>query len=465
MKKALLFCLAISASITLFAQDITSNAGYHRSTLYVIPVVHALDSFAPEILAAAENMPFPDRYNDMRTGTTNQVISLDDKSSVKAVKDTTSHRQYDQLLDDNEVAKEIVKYWFNFDELKGFNTDRLSEEGMYDASELKKELATGTLAGVVNLADAGDELIGKSFVLVNDISYIDHAERAAYASAVCDVISAVGKSMQEVGNDLSNTNTGIGLLDATFGLVGAASSLVGSFAELAGDLTKATNELLDIKGFAVCEVTHLYQLDWNQEIQNTFYAQYYNDDGDQEKIFNFLADRETFKLKYIGSMPTTTNNATAFNAGKYSKLAPSEQILITCSRTMDDGINTLQNRFPDFRVYTPITDIITDAKGKITGVRAAIGLKEGVALKKKYVIREMVFKNGRTQYKDVVSGVKAADPIWDNRFGIAEEIAEEAAEQTENTETAAAPATEEPAGTLFKTKKPNLYKGLLLIEK
>ena len=463
MKKFTLFALVLCASMTISAQEISSAAGYHRSTLYLIPVVHALDSFAPEILNAAENMPFPDRYNDMRKGSLNHVISFDDKSSVKTVKDTTAHRKFDQMLEENEVAKQIVQYWFGFDELQGFNTTRLTEEGMYDASELKKELATGTIAGVVNLADAGDELIGKSFVLVNDISYINHAERAEYASAVCDAIAEVGKGMQDVGSELSGTNTGLGLLDATLGLVGAASSLVGSFTELAADLTKLTNELLDIKGFAVCEATHLYQLDWNEDIQNKFYSEYYNEDGNQEKIFNFLADKETFRLKYIGTMPTTTNNATAFNAGAYSKKSQSEQILITCSRTMDDAINTLQNRFPDFRVYTPISDIITDLKGKIIGVRAAIGLKEGVALKKKYVIREMVFKNGHTEYRDVATGVKASDPIWDNRYDIEEEKAEEQA--AEGGTAQAAPAEEQPAGTVFKTKKPNLYKGLLLIEK
>ena len=452
MKKLALFCLALCALTTAAAQEITSAAGYHRSTLYIIPVVHMQDSFSNEIQYAAENMPFPNRYNDMRKGAQPHIINLDDKSSYKSVKDTSFHKRYDEYLSDEELAKEIVKYWFNFDPIAGFNTNRLTEEGMYDASELKKELAQGTLAGVVNLADAGDELIGKSFILVNDISYINHAERAAYASAVCEVISSVGRGMQEVGKELSSTNTGLGLFDAAVGLVGAAASLGGIAAELVGDLTKATNELLDIRGFAVCEATHLYQLDWNDSIQNIFYSQYYTEDGDQEKIFNFLADKETFRMKYIGTMPTTTNNATAFNAGDYAKQSQSEQILITCSRTMDDAINTLQNRFPDFRVYTPITDIITDAKGKTLGVRAAIGLKEGVTLKKKYVIREMVFKGGKTAYKDVISGIKAADPVWDNRFGIEEEK-EAPADGTTVT------------GTVFKTKKPNLYKGLLLIEK
>ena len=448
---AIVACLATFAS----AQDIQSTSGYHRSSLFVLPVVHMQDSFAAEIYAAAQNMPFPDRYNDMNEGGEVQVVKLEDHSDYKTLKDTTRHRAYDGALASTEVAKHIVEHWFNYDPEKGFNTDRLVAEGMYDASELRKELALGTMAGVVNLADAGDELIGKSFVLVNEMSYINHAERAAYVSAVSEAIAEVGKGVKEVGEDLANTKTGLGLLDAVTGLVGSAMALGGMTAELAGDLTKATNDLLDIRGFAVCEATYLYQLDWNEDVQNVFYSKYYTETGDKAKLKAFLEDKETFRLKYVGMMPTVTNNATAFNVSEYSKKSQSEQILITCSRTLDDAINTLQVCFPEFRVYTPITDIVTDAKGKVLGVRADIGIKEGVTLKKKYVIREMVFKNGKTQYQDVIANVKADKPIWDNRFGLdPEEGAPEGDEEAKQVK-----------GTVFKAKKNTLYKGMLLIEK
>ena len=62
----------------------------------------------------------------------------------------------------------------------------------------------------------------------------------------------------------------------------------------------------------------------------------------------------------------------------------------------------------------------------------------------------MVFKNGKTEYKDVVN-VKAVTPIWDNRY--AAEADQASSEQPEQ------------PGTVFKTNKNNLYKGLLLIEK
>ena len=450
MKKIVFFCMALVVAMTATAQEITSTTGYHRSSLFIMPVVHAQDSFSAEILYAAENMPFPNRYNDARKGAKATVIRLNDHADYKTVKDTARHKQFDDQLAADQVAKMMVKYWFNFDEKKGFNTDRLTEEGMYDASELKKELASGTMSGVVNLADAGDELIGKTFVLVNDISYINHAERAAYASAVMEAISAVGQNMQSVGDELSKSNTGFGLFDAAMGIAGAATSIAGAATELVGDLTKTVNEILDIKGFAVCEITYLYQLDWNDSIQEIFYSKYYNEDGDKAKIKAFLADKETFRLKYVGMMPTITNNGTAFNIGAYSQKDPSEQIFITCSRTMDDAINTLQARFPEFRVYTPIAEVVTNAKGKTTGVRAEIGMKEGVTVKKKYVIREMVLKNGKTEYKDVTN-VKANAPIWDNRFAASEDEPDKEAQEMN--------------GTIFKTNKANLYKGLLLIEK
>lgn len=460
MKRTTLLVLFACLAGFAAAQDIKSTTGYHRSTLFVLPVVHMQDSFATEILYAAEHMPFPDRYNDMNKGGQAAVVKLDDHSDYRSVKDTARHTIYDGALANTNIARQIVQYWFNGDPEKGFNTDRLVAEGMYDASELRKELAQGTMAGVVNLADAGDELIGKSFVLVNEISYINHAERAYYVSAVSEAVAEIGKGVKEVGEELANTKTGLGLLDAVTGIVGGAMAIGGMTAELAGDLTKATNELLDIKGFAVCEATYLYQLDWNEDVQNIFYSKYYNENGDKAKMEAFFNDKETFRMKYVGMMPTVTNNATAFNAGEYSKKSQSEQILITCSRTMDDAINSLQTRFPDFRVYTPVTDVITDAKGKVLGVRAEIGVKEGVTLKKKYVIREMVFKDGKTKYQDVMTNVKADKPIWDNRFGLE-------ADETTVSADAESPAEAETAakGTVFKAKKNTLYKGMLLIEK
>ena len=196
MKKVTTFLLAL-LTIAAFGQDYSNSTGYHRSSLYVMPVVHMQDSFANEILYSAQNLPFPDRYNNLNETGVVDVVQLDDHSNHRTVRDTTMHRVFDKALNESELAKMIVAHWFMFDTLRGFSTERLVTEGMYDASELQKELAAGTLAGMINLVDAGNELVSKSFVLINDMSYINHADRAQTVSDICTVIADYGKEPEQ----------------------------------------------------------------------------------------------------------------------------------------------------------------------------------------------------------------------------------------------------------------------------
>ena len=223
-------------------------------------------------------------------------------------------------------------------------------------------------------------------------------------------------------------------------------SLAGAATALAADVTQTVNELLDIEGFAVMECTYLYQLVWDEETQNTFYSKYYTETADSARVAAFWADNTTFKMKYVGMMPTTTNNATAFHAGEYAHLSQEEQITITCSRTQDDAINNLQSEYEDFRVYTPITEVVTNPKGKVIGIVAPIGMKEGVSPKKKYDLMEQTMVNGRTVYKLVEANLKPDKEIWDNRY-----VGESEAEGTG------------VQGTMFKTLK-QVYPGMLLME-
>ena len=451
-------CLAFSAA-SLSAQnkiDADELSTYHRSSLIVMPFVHMQDSFATEVANAALTMPFPDRYDQLQyfDNRENLLVKLDDHCNYKQAKDTSYYHTYTNALNSTQMAKSIVAAWFNYSPDYGFNTEYIAQKGHYDASVLAKEMAAGTIQGQVNLADASDELIGKTFVLVNDMAYIDHAARAEVVNIVTEGIKEGSKAVSEGAQAVANATQGGGFLSS---LVNIGANLVAAGAELTGlgaDLVQTTNELLNIEGFAVLECTYLYQLDWSPEVQNKFYSDYYTETADSARIAAFWADTTTFRMKYVGMLPTTTNNATAFHAGKYAHLSQEEQITITCSRTLDDAINNLQTKFADFRVYTPITAIATNAKGKTTGIIAPIGMKEGVSSKKQYNIMQCTLnKDGRTVYTLVDANVKADGKIWDNRYGVSEE--EKTTEETAATETV--------QGTTFKTKKP-VAPGMLLIE-
>ena len=455
MKKILtsIVCL-MGMTVMLTAQtkiDAESIGAYHRSSLIVMPFVHMQDSFAMEVAEAAINMPFPDRYDQLQNFEDRQalLVKLDDHCNYKQAKDTAAYRVYLEALNESGIAKTIVASWFNYDSVRGFNTDYIAEKGHYDASLLASEMASGTIQGRVNIADASDELIGKTFVLVNDMAYIDHASRAEVVNIVTEGIKSVSSQVASGATEVANAVDGLGVLGSIVGLAANAVALGASLTELGADLVQTTNQLLNIEGFAVMECTYLFQLDWSAEVQNKFYTDYYTETADADKLAKFLADETTFRMKYVGMMPTVTNNATAFHAGKYAKLSQEEQITITCSRTQDDAINNLQTKFEEFRVYTPITALATNAKGKVTGVVAPIGIKEGVSAKKKYNIMQCTMtKEGRTVYTMVDANVKADGTIWDNRYAVGEE--NEAEEQ-------------ESKGTQFKTKK-EVFPGMLLIE-
>ena len=442
--------LTISAQNKIDAEDLST---YHRSSLVVMPFVHMQDSFANEVANAAVNMPFPDRYDKLQyfDNQADLLVKIDDHCDFKQAKDTAYYHIYSEALNRTSIANQIVASWFNYSPERGFNTDYIAKKGNYDASALAQEMAAGTVQGRVNLADASDELIGKTFVLINDMSYIDHAQRAEVVNIVTEGIKSTSQTAAQTADELTKATEGLGFLGSIVGLASSAVSLGATFTELGADLVQMTNQLLNIEGFAVWECTYLYQLDWTPEAQNKFYADYYTETADSARIAAFWADSTTFRLKYVGMMPTVTNNATAFHAGKYAKLSQEEQITITCSRTQDDAINNLQTKFEDFRVYTPITAVATNAKGKTIGFVAPIGMKEGVNSKKKYNVMQCTMtKEGRTVYTLVEANVKPDGAIWDNRYSVSEE---EGATPNNGVQ-----------GTVFKTKKANIFPGMLLIE-
>ena len=56
------------------------------------------------------------------------------------------------------------------------DVELVKERGLYNASELDKALASKTQRGNALLEDAGEDLIGNTFLIVNDIRYIDRSK-------------------------------------------------------------------------------------------------------------------------------------------------------------------------------------------------------------------------------------------------------------------------------------------------
>lgn len=421
------------ACVTLSAQA-EETLSYRRNSLATMLVYHPEDEFGGEIYKAFDSLPIPDKYDDhtidgMRVIDNMNVLGIQkrDTGYYKAVfghqlneKEVRANARYtEDLLNRQEMAKKMIAKWFG---LSGndvnnatFNTDLIQTRGQYNASDVDVALALQTTRGLATLSDAGEELLGQTFVLVNDVTYTTAEEDAAVAKLTLGIVG--------------------GVFDA---FTGGTSGR---------DLAKAGGQIADsFTGFNVKTHSYLYQLVWNDSIAAIFYTQHYTGKPDPEKIQAFLNDKSTYRLKYVAHEYEFDKKAVL--KGKYER---TELVRTICARSMDKNIVALAKQYEDFKVKTPVFSILTNEKGKITGYAAKIGMKEGITDGSKFQVVQRVIdpETGKTTYKYIASVKAKKDYIWDNRYNA---VLEEA------------PGSSLPYTTFVKTGGGEILPGMLLIE-
>lgn len=372
-KILLSLALAVSANAVSAATLEKEELEYRRSSLYSVLVTHAEQQFSKEITEEFLKIPTPDKYNDMNLSV--RVVSVDKKGNYD--------RQIASFVEDNSVASRLVGKWFNRDILTGeCNMERVKSWGLYNASEFDKELAARTPRGIAMLEDAGEELIGNTFVIVNEINYIDKAKRS----------KGWGMALSILGN-----------------VAGAATGMdaIGDLGDSLGDMVAT------IKGFRVRVHTRLYQLIWDEAAAADFYQNYYMSAPDESKAGKFENARKNFRLKYVGDV-TSSGQKSSFLG--ISEERPDIMIRKACQRALDENVADLQKKYEQFKIKAPIESVEPE-------IRVQIGLKEGISDESVFEVLEAEQKDGKVVYKRVGTIRPVKGKIWDNRFMAAEENA------------------------------------------
>lgn len=351
---------------------------YHRSSLYSILLKHPEKEYCNEMIEAFRSIPIPDKYNnhDLKIKVMPAPIlkSMTKDEIEGAYKDAIS-----KLLARNKIAGRLVEKWFNRDKNTGaFNMNLVAERGFYDASILDVREARASVRGTSLLADAGEELLGHTYVIVNDIRYADKETMKGFMAGGLLVA------------DLITSKFGIDLSAATDALGGVVN---------------------DIAGFKVIVTSYLFRLEWNDETATHFYTNLWmdNSNADLQRKQEWNMAMGDFKLNYIGCA-TVFSGKTALGGVRSEK----DMFLKVCTRAVDKSISELQKSFDEFKVFTPL--ISTDP------LCAYIGLKEGVDEDSRYeVLEKTIGANGRTKYEKVGEIKPVAGQIWDNRFMAADD--------------------------------------------
>lgn len=370
MKKILYSILFFNVITISFAQDSKSEfkVKYRRSSLYSVMVDQPNLPYAAEIKKNFENSPIPDKFNNHNLS--KRIYDLGELPTDGSDSPILS-----------AIARDLVAKWFNRSSKGGFNMNLIKERGFYDASALDVVKAQASKRGLDLLADAGEELIGKTFVLINEFKYTDKAEVAEKTSGW---LNAIGTIADNAG--ASNVST--------------VTTLTSTGATVAG------------KGYIVKTNAHLYQLVWDEETAAIFYNEYWADDKtitpEKKKAFD---ESTIFELKYVGTDTSWSDVQSSVFTNKSE-----EQLIERASvKSVDKVIVKLQKNHDQFKTKTPLLSA--------EPLTAKIGLKEGVTNKSTFDVLEQVEdENGKTEYVKVgVVKIDSKYPIWDNTYGAAEE--------------------------------------------
>jgi len=412
MKKILLLFVIACLNIGFVAgqkveNDKLQDIKYRRSSLHTILLESDRFPCKDTVVAAYYKAPFPDKYNNHDVG---------DKSfnpkSYGINGDTTSTNLpliIDKYFIDKKVANLMVAKWFNRDEDGSFNMDLIGERGSYNASEMQAKIAANSARGLASLSDAGEELIGNTFVVVSKLNFISNEIPA--------------KVLYETAKYGASK------------LPGLAQTIALKAAEIAYNKAR--------EGYSVWTTSYLYKLVWNDSIAATFYSELWMDKSNIDPAKKEMFDNsDLFKLQFVGS-----EKSRSLVTGSFKEMRSAERLVeIATIRTIDNVYAKLQKKFDVFKTKTPL----------YTGepITAKIGLKEGLDGGDKFeVLEQVIDKEGRTKY--VRKGTIKVDgkQIWDNRYLAGQEETDDS--------TAAVNTTPVLDRTFFKGGK-GFYPGMLI---
>lgn len=364
----------VSTSLSVNAQD--TEFKYTRSSIYSVLVNHTDQKFAGEIKEAFLQIPVPDKFNDHNLSV--KVLNLDKK--LAGANSSKENAVLTDFLKRNKVASRLVGRWFDRDSYTGVcNMELIKQHGLYNATEFDRQLALRSARGLAMLQDAGEELIGNTFVLVNDIRYIDRNKGAKTASSLLKALGVIAGAV-----------TGTNIDDIT---------------------DKLGDQIETIKGFKVKINTFLYRLDWNKQQADNFYREQYASAPDSLKKSNFELGRNDYTLKYVGKVESSGGTTSFLGINEDE---PIIMVRKACQRAIDENVVDLQRNYEEFRTKSPLVSV--------EPLTAYIGMKDGVNAKSKYEVLEIVeMENGTHKYKRVGVIEPISNLIWDNRFMAVEE--------------------------------------------
>lgn len=368
------------------ADNKAETVKYRRSSLHTMIIEDAKLPKIDIILNTFNNAPFPDKYNDHTVA--EKSFNLANYMAEPVINEKGKEEKADKDLSpainkyfaDKKVANQLIAKWFSRKDNGAFDMSLIEERGLYDASAQDIAVASSTARGDAMLADAGEELIPNTFVVVNYSKFVSN-ETAALAVKTTAYAIAADK--------------------------GAFKEALEKAADIVYEKTR--------HGYSVWTTAYLYQINWNDSTSAVFYQDYWMDDSKIDPAKKEAFDNSTlFNLQLLGY-----EKASILISG-LGKNADSEASIIKNAtlKSIDAVYAKLQRKFEKFRTKTPLVSI--------DPLAAKIGMKEGLEKGDKYeVLEQSTDAEGKISYKRKGVITVEKGKIMDNRYAAGEEPLDE----------------------------------------
>ncbi|MCB9323526.1 MAG: hypothetical protein H6571_07265 [Lewinellaceae bacterium] len=350
----LLVCVVI-IFIGIPTIDAQSNAkedlSYDRSSFVILKIANKQGTKLNFRSFYNSNNPYAKRFDWNNISTKELPKSI---LSGKPANNVTT-----QAMTNSHIGRELLEYWFQRSQEGEFNTKLIADRGMYNASDLEKQLAKSGPRDIAELKDAGFNLINKSYIILVDVKAFLTMEEYYNVE-------------DQIRREIARDNPGYKFVPI--------------------ERTQ--------RGYAGNFIAHVFKLDYNEQVQQTLYDNWIYEDDSEETRAHKIAAFENLNVpvvfvdkqapdKYI--FASESKNVTKSNSAVKPR-TDEEFIKIFEEEVIEKVLDQLTVTNEDFQVKTGLY--------KANPILAKIGVKEGVYPEKRFFVLEKKEKaDGKIVYK------------------------------------------------------------------
>jgi hypothetical protein len=361
---------ALNLSVVAQSNKDIKEIKYRRSSLHTILMESATFPKKDLVLKAYNNADFPDKYDNHNIGDK----SFDLKKYTTDTDESKAPEAIAKYLKENQIAKKLVSKWYNRKADGSFDGDLIATRGLFNASFLDGEKAGNLGKGI--LMNAGKELLNNTFVIVNNMKFIENEPVARVARDIA-LTQAAKIGMEMLRNKAIET------------------------ANKGYEVAK--------EGYSVWTTSYLFKLKWEPATLAVFNSDMYFEKEEVSQAKKVAFDKsEIFEMEFVGTEKATTLVTFSLNG----KRTEEEVINLSVNRNLDKVYAKLQKNYDVFKTKVPL----------FSGqpITAKIGTKEGLEGDEKFEVLEVIDneETGETTYKSVGTIKVDKDQIWDNQYNL-----------------------------------------------